>query len=248
VEKADLARSFLEVGADYERYRPGFPSEAVSWFAPGPIHAVLDLGAGTGKLTRLLVGVADDVVAVDPSEKMLQQLTLACPTVDARVGTAEDIPLGDATVDMVTAAQAFHWFDKEVACGEIRRVLRPNGVLVLLWNTPDATCEWDIACGRIMHPHLTGEIPDQNLAPALDPLPGFDQVDSTWFRWRETISRLDYLRRWSTVSAFLVADEPSRKDLLSRMETVLDSHPDCCGRAVLEFPHATQVLVYRRGV
>jgi SAM-dependent methyltransferase len=246
VTRADRARSFLNAGETYERYRPGFPASAVSVFVPSRVGAVLDLGAGTGKLTRLLVASADAVIAVDPSAQMLDQLTLACPTVDVRVGTAEDIPLGDATVDLVTVAQAFHWFDQDRACAEIRRVLHPGGGLALVANMPDASCGWDVACGRIAHPHLEGAVPDQDVPPAQPPLPGFEPVDSAWVRWSEAIAREDYLRRWSTVSAFLVADERRRQEMRSQMVEVLDGDLGSRGQDVLQLPQATEVLVYRR--
>jgi SAM-dependent methyltransferase len=246
VTRAEFARSFLNAGETYERYRPGFPATAVSIFLPSRVGTVLDLGAGTGKLTRLMVALADAVIAVDPSAQMLDQLTLACPTVDARVGTAERIPLGDATVDLVTVAQAFHWFDKDRACAEIRRVLRPRGALALVANIPDASCGWDVACGRIAHAHLQGAVPDQDVAPALRPLPGFEPVDSVWVRWSEAIAREDYLCRWSTVSAFLVADDPRRQVMRAQMEAELDRDLGSRGQEVLQLGHATEVLVYRR--
>jgi SAM-dependent methyltransferase len=246
VEKARLARSFLDSGENYERYRPGFPEAAVSWLLPSAVSTVLDLGAGTGKLTRLLVGRAAEIIAVDPSDRMLRQLRAICPTVDARIGAAEDIPAGEASVDVVTVAQAFHWFDREAACAQIRRVLRPGGVLALVSNVPDQDCGWDLACGRIAHPWLKGEAPDQDVPPVLDALPGFEGRGSTWVRWQEDIGRVDYLRRWSTVSSLLVADDRQREDLLSRMAAVLDGDPDTRGRDLLRLRHATEVLVYRR--
>jgi SAM-dependent methyltransferase len=121
---------------DYERGRPGYPDEAVN-VADVPVSSsVLDLGAGTGKLTRLLLTRFARVVAVEPADAMRRLLAELCPDVEALTGSAEAIPLADASVVAVFSAEAFHWFDGERALAEIERVLRPCGALVLMWNVP----------------------------------------------------------------------------------------------------------------
>lgn len=120
-----LARSFEIIGDDDDRYRPGFPEAAAAMIVPTTVDVGLDLGAGTGKFTELLVDRARRTVAVEPSERMLQGLRVKLPDVEAQIGAAERIPLGDASVDVVTVAQAFHWFDRDAACDEIARVLVP---------------------------------------------------------------------------------------------------------------------------
>ena len=126
---------------DYERGRPGWPPEVVDLPGLPPTATVLDLGAGTGKLTRLLVPVFSRVVAVEPAEAMRRLLTTLCPEAEALPGTGQEVPLADASVDAVFAAQAFHWFDDERAIAEIARVLRPRGALVLMWNVPSGPWE-----------------------------------------------------------------------------------------------------------
>ena len=121
---------------DYERGRPGWPPEVVDLPGLAPTATVLDLGAGTGKLTRLLVPVFGRVIAVEPAEAMRHRLETLCPKAEALPGTGQEIPLADASVDAVFAAQAFHWFDDERAVVEIARVLRARGALVLMWNLP----------------------------------------------------------------------------------------------------------------
>jgi SAM-dependent methyltransferase len=121
---------------DYERGRPGWPRGVVEIVEAPPTATVLDLGAGTGKLTRLLVAAFDRVVAVEPADAMRQMLLEMCPGVEALSGSAEAIPLPDATADAVFAAQSFHTFDATRAIAEIARVLRPGGAIVLLWNLP----------------------------------------------------------------------------------------------------------------
>lgn len=121
---------------DYDLGRPGWPHGVLEVVDVAPPATVLDLGAGTGKLTRLLVSAFDRVVAVEPAEAMRRLLTERCPGVEALSGSAEAIPLEDGSVEAVFAGQAFHTFDTPRAVDEIARVLRPRGALVLAWNLP----------------------------------------------------------------------------------------------------------------
>jgi SAM-dependent methyltransferase len=130
---------------DYERGRPGWPAQAAG-VADVPASAtVLELGAGTGKLTRLLVQRFDRVIATEPDEAMRRVLVSRCPPADVRAGSAEAIPLAETSVDAVFAAEAFHWFDGPRALAEIARVLRPRGALILMWNVPAGPTEPSIA-------------------------------------------------------------------------------------------------------
>jgi SAM-dependent methyltransferase len=131
------ARAYDRVSPDYERGRPDYAPAAIEQLGLDAGAQVLDLGAGTGKLTRLLDAAGLETIAVDPSGAMLDELAARVPRATAVVGTAEAIPLAASSVDAVTAAQAFHWFDAPAALAEIHRVLRPGGVLGLLWNRRD---------------------------------------------------------------------------------------------------------------
>jgi SAM-dependent methyltransferase len=134
---SDRAHVFDQVADEYERTRPDYPAEILDALPLGADAAVLDLGAGTGKLTRVLARRYRDVTAVEPLANMRAMLERVVPGVTALAGSAERIPLDDASVDGVFVAQAFHWFDKQVALPEIARVLRPRGVLAIVWNGPD---------------------------------------------------------------------------------------------------------------
>lgn len=246
MEHAELARSFMNIGSDYERYRPGFPAEALDLIDGLPVADALDLGAGTGKLTRMLVDVAERVTAVDPSEAMLDELRSVLPHVPARVGAAEAIPLASASQDLVTVAQAFHWFDEDRACDEIARVLRPRGTLALLWNVRSPLCSWDLACEVIAHPDSDGIAVDHSVPPVLNQLPRFEPVSSARVHWSEQITRADYLNRWLTVSTLIAADLEHRRELIRKMEHVLDSDAETAGRSMLSLRQVTEVLVYRR--
>jgi SAM-dependent methyltransferase len=141
-DKAVRARSFGAVADVYERARPGYPDAAVDWLVPEGARAVLDLGAGTGKLTRSLAARGLEVVAVEPIVEMREGLAAALPEVRALGGTAEAIPLADSSVDAITVAQAWHWVDPERATAEAARVLRPGGTLGLIWNRRDERVDW----------------------------------------------------------------------------------------------------------
>jgi SAM-dependent methyltransferase len=134
--------AFADVAGAYERARPGYPEEAVRWLVGDESRDVVDLGAGTGKLTRSLAALGHRVIAVEPLGEMRAELETALPDVTAVAGSAEAIPLPDASADVVTSAQAFHWFDHAKALPEIARVLRPGGRLALVWNSRDDRDPW----------------------------------------------------------------------------------------------------------
>ena len=137
------ARGFALAADAYERARPDYPVEGVNWLASqlalGPGATVVDVAAGTGKLTRLLAPRAGTVIAVEPLDEMAAKLREILPGVQVLRGTAEAIPLPDDCADAVTVAQAFHWFDADAAIAEIHRVLKPAGHLGLVWNHWDLT-------------------------------------------------------------------------------------------------------------
>lgn len=239
-----LAKSFERIGAEYDRYRPGFPEGSADLIVPSPVRTALDLGAGTGKFTELLRSRAEHVIAVEPSSAMLDILRVKLPTVEALQGNAERIPVAGGGVDVVTVAQAFHWFDREAACAEIARVLAPGGVLGLIWNHSDPESAWDRAAHRIAHPAVAEE--DGTTSSAADELPGFVHIHHEQIHWTERIRRHDYLGRWSTVSSFLVADDDARASMIAAIEAVLDAEPETRGRDEFDLPIVTDVFVYRR--
>ncbi|MGO2746298.1 class I SAM-dependent methyltransferase [Microbacterium sp.] len=239
-----LAKSFEGIGEEYDRYRPGFPDAAAQAILPERVDAVLDLGAGTGKFTALLISRAARVVAVEPSAAMLDVLRAKLPAVEALVGGAESIPLPDGSMDAVTVAQAFHWFDRDAACAEIRRVLVPGGTLALLWNHSDPDCAWDRACHRVAHPAVSAET-DSTTASAADELPGFIFDRRSEIAWSEQITREDYIGRWLTVSSFLAADEDTRAAMVAQLNSILDRDPATADRTTFTLPMVTEVFTYR---
>jgi SAM-dependent methyltransferase len=150
-EHARRASSFGSAAAAYAAHRPDYPAAAIAWALEplgGRPRRILDLGAGTGKLTAQLTGLAE-VVAVEPDPQMLAELRARLPGVAALAGRAEDIPLPDASVDAVLAGQAAHWFDLNHAVPEIARVLTHGGVVAGLWNVDDDRVDWVAGLHRV---------------------------------------------------------------------------------------------------
>jgi ubiquinone/menaquinone biosynthesis C-methylase UbiE len=137
-----LSGSFGAVAEAYDRGRPSYPADAVAWLLGGDAKIVLELGAGTGKLTRQMVDQGHAVFATEKDAAMLAVLEQRVPEVSAKVASAEEIPANDRSVDVVVAAQAFHWFDHDVAIPEMARVLKPGGHVALVWNSFDQRIPW----------------------------------------------------------------------------------------------------------
>ncbi len=141
--------SFGSVAAEYDRYRPGPPPQALDWLIPRGARAVLDLAAGTGAVTRELAWRAQRIIAVEPDERMRAVLTASCPGAEVLAGRGEDIPLPDASVDAVVISAAWHWLDPGRAVPEITRVLRVGGVLGVIWVSRDARVPWVAEFNRL---------------------------------------------------------------------------------------------------
>lgn len=178
--------AFAEVAGAYERGRPGYPDDAVHWLAGFDPCDVVDLGAGTGKLTRALVGLGHRVTAVEPLDEMRAELGAVLPDVHAVAGSAEAMPLPDASADVVTSAQAFHWFDHDDALPEIARVLRPGGRIALVWNSRDDRDPWMSRLSAIIG---NESIQESDVAPVLDVSGLFGPVETAIFQLGQTLDR-----------------------------------------------------------
>ena len=222
---SDRARSFDDVAVEYERRRPGYPPAAVEWLARRldlrPGRRVLDLGAGTGKLTRQLVATGADVVAVEPGPPMLAQLRASLPRVEALVGAAEAIPLPDASVDAATAGQAYHWFDPERAVPELHRVLRPGGALGLIWNW------WDVRdpLQRRIVELTSGVAALADEADEREPDSRFfTELDHEHFEWKEETTAEALVARLETTSFVLTSSPEQRDAILSEVRELAEAH------------------------
>ncbi|HEY2644334.1 MAG TPA: class I SAM-dependent methyltransferase [Galbitalea sp.] len=238
---AKQAASFDQAAEVYERSRPEYPQAAIDWLLPAGAKTVLDLGAGTGKLTRALTARGLEVFAVDPSPKMLEQLRAAVPGAIVHVGSAEDIPLPDGSVDAVVVAQAWHWVDQDVALPAVARVLRPGGTLGLIWNFRDERVPWVARLTEAMHP-ATGELFLENNVIQTGPFGAIEEVE---FEWSMQFDRPALIELLKSRSYYIVATPDRQKELEAAVHDLLDIDPDVGGQTVWEMPYRTRAFRMR---
>ncbi|MFD4946771.1 class I SAM-dependent methyltransferase [Streptomyces sp. NPDC058239] len=220
--------SFGSNAAGYAAHRPDYPLEAIEW-ALEPVAGrgqltVLDLGAGTGQLTKGLRVLGAKAIAVEPDERMRAELVRSHPGTEVYGGAAEDIPLPDASVDAVVAGNAFHWFDQEQAFPEIARVLRPGGVFAALWNDDDERADLIAGLARILGWENAAS-PSERVRPhAL-----FSDLKHADFRHAQRCTAESMAARFETLSPILALPDAERADLLDRIHRYLRDHPATAG-------------------
>ncbi|MEU3464750.1 class I SAM-dependent methyltransferase [Streptomyces sp. NPDC006733] len=235
-DRSVQARSFGAAAAAYERGRPSYPARAVAWVVPASARRVLDLGAGTGKLTRQLSARGLDVVAVEPSAGMREQLTGALPAVPALAGSAEDIPLPDRSVEAVVIAQAWHWVDPERALPEVARVLTPGGQLGLVWNTRDEREDWVARLGRILHPYSTPPTSGVGVDAIAAP---FGTVEHQRVEWHHRLTPAELLDLVASRSYVITLPPADRSALVAAVRDLLATHPALASAHELAMPYVT---------
>ncbi|MFH8979569.1 class I SAM-dependent methyltransferase [Streptomyces varsoviensis] len=254
-ERPPYASSFGAVAVEYAAHRPDYARAAVGWAverAPG--RRVLDLGAGTGKLTAALAALDADVTAVEPDPAMLAELRRSLPAVRALAGSAESIPLPDASVDAVLAGNAMHWFDMAVAGPEIARVLAPGGILAGLWNVMDDGAEWVAELARVGGKRVIGprDTPASWRAATADmhlPKTGgtarFGSPEHAEFPHGQRRTADSLVATLATRAGVLVMPEPERAALLDRLRGFLASRPETA-RGEFTLPMLTGVVLLQQ--
>ncbi len=224
--------SFGAEAAAYERGRPSYPPEVIDWLLPPGARDVLDLGAGTGKLTTRLAERGLHVVAVDPIAEMLEVLSSALPDTPALLGTAEQIPLPDDSVDAVLVAQAWHWVDPARAIPEVARVLRPGGRLGLVWNTRDERLGWVKELGTIIGHD------DDPLHTVSLPAPFTDQ-ERHQVEWTNYLTPQALIDLVASRSYCITAPAEARTKTLDQVRELLATHPALASSSGLALPYVT---------
>jgi SAM-dependent methyltransferase len=253
--RAELASSFGAAAGTYAEHRPDYATAAVEWAlerAPG--RRVLDLGAGTGKLTEGLSALGFDVVAVEPDAAMLSELREAAPGIRALQGRAEAIPLPDDSVDAVVAGNAMHWFDLDVAGPEMLRVLSAGGVVAGLWNLLDDSVDWVARLAQVGGPEVIGPRDLPNTwgaaiaaihAPTSGAAPRFVEAEHEMFPHGQRRSADSLVATFSTKAGVLVLPTPEREARLTAIRSFLATRPETAqGDFVL--PMVTAVLRMKR--
>ncbi|MDF2846582.1 MAG: class SAM-dependent methyltransferase [Oerskovia sp.] len=236
---AARASSFGAGAGEYRAVRPSYPDAAIDWMLPAGARHVLDLAAGTGKLTERLVARGLHVTAVEPSEGMRAELQDAVPRAHVLPGTAEHIPLEDGSVDAVLVAQAWHWFDVAVAVPEIARVLRPGGRLGVVWNVRDHTVDWVESFTEIIH--RGDSLEPVHRTPTIDDGDGaFTPLEHATFSWEDRLPAASLRTLASTRSHLLTLPPAERDELLDAVDRLVATHPALAGRSEIDLPYRAE--------
>ena len=248
--KRTLAGAFAGQGADYDRLRPGYPDAVLdAMLAPlagsAPTLRAIDLGAGTGKLSGALAERGLEVTAVDTSEAMLEVArarggTITAGSLATRLARAEETGLPAASAELVTVAQAWHWFDAEEASAEVARLLAPGGVLALVWNMLDVTIPWVHRLSRIMH---AGDIHREDFAPTVGP--ELELTDRRAITWEDPMPTQDVIDLARTRSYVITAPEERRAKVLANLDWYLHEHLGHPRGGTVGVPYRTDLFVYR---
>lgn len=245
-ELARRRRAFGRAVDAYDRTRPTYPAEAVAWCLGDPIGTldVADVGAGTGKLTAVVLAAGHRVVAVEPDEVMRARLAArldagpdASGVLDTRAGAAEDLPLADASVDAVVAGQAWHWFDEEAVGDELARVVRPGGTAAAIWNSRDEEVDWVRAWSELVEEgaHPTG----RKLVSARGPDfgAGFGPPEVATFHHEQVLAPEEVVTLAASRSHTIWLPADRRTALLDAVADLVASHPDLAGRERISLPY-----------
>jgi SAM-dependent methyltransferase len=248
----EKSEGYQRGAVDYVAGRPGYPPEVVDWLRDslgiGPDRRVLKVGAGTGKFVPTLRKTAATIIALEPIAEMQAQLESAFPDIETLSGTADAIPLPDASVDAVICAQAFHWFATASALAEMRRVLAPGGTLGLIWNGRDESVPWVAALSRITD-RYEGDTPRYRSGEwrKLFPAPGFEPIDERHVRNSHVgTSEQVVLKRTLSVSFIAGLPAAQRSEVEQQVRALIARTPELAREGDIAFPYETSMYGFRR--
>lgn len=243
----ERATSFGAETESYEIGRPDYPFDAVAWMLetlPPGSRRIADVGAGTGKLTRVLAKAPDaEIVAVDPDPAMLSALREKVPGVPTFAGTAERMPLPDASVDAVVVGQAWHWVDPAAASAEIGRVVRQGGVLGLIWNIRDERTAWVRRLTEIMHSSPAEDLVNSPAGPQITA--PFGEVEAERWEWKRPMTREQLHHMAFSRSYIITAPEEERARIAQQMDALFDELG--LGDGPIDMPYVTAAFRAVRG-
>ncbi len=249
----EVAAAGFSNPGDYEAARPSYPPEAVAWFVEHlrlePGRTIVDLAAGTGKLTRLLQPAGANLIAAEPVAGMRAIFREVLPSVPMIATTAEELAFRDGSLDAVTVAQAFHWFDEDRAIAALARAVRVGGRVGLVWNARDRSVPWVDHVWSIMdrvekrapwrdHEHWRDS--------ALREMPGFGPFHAGEFRHEQTISPAAMVQRVASVSHVAVLPDAEREAVLDEVRDVLRSDTQTRDLDELEVPYRVDCYWFER--
>ena len=232
--RKEQGSSFGRVVGDYDRGRPLYPADAVRWLVEDAT-CVVDLGAGTGKLTRSLVASGREVVAVEPQEPMVRLLSDTVRDAWAVCARAEALPVRTGWADVVIVAQAFHWFDQERSLPEIARVLRPGGCLSLVWNVRHDSVSWVAELSRI-----AGSDNSAETRASLDGSPHFGRFESRRFRMVQVLDRDSLVAHVRSRCSVASLPRLEQMEVVEKVMHLCHTHPDLVGEDRIELPYVTE--------
>jgi SAM-dependent methyltransferase len=243
---ASMAANYAHRVDEYVAGRPGYPVELVSDLPPA--DTIVELGAGTGKFTRLLALTGKAVVAVEPVEQMAARIQSDCPAgVEVRIGTAEAIPVADDAADLVCSATAFHWFDYARATREIIRVLRQDGALALVWNIRNERLPWVAAFCRLIDGYA-GNTPRRTSGEwrAIFDDARFEYLGRKRYAWSHAMPPRALVDRALSTSFIAVLPPSEQKHVCDRVLHIVENDPALVGKDEIQFPYVTELQVFRR--
>jgi SAM-dependent methyltransferase len=258
-QRAERASSFGSIADHYGRYRPAPSAEAVDWVLPAHVGRVVDLGAGTGGLTRRLVGRADEVVAVEPDDRMREVLAQTLPEVQASAGTGESIPLPDGCAEAVLASASWHWMDLVPTLREVARVLVPGGTLGVMWSGPDLSFfveqtqtllgDLRLSLDDASATELTAALRNPHAADQVLVIPPgvpFDQPETRVFTWDVALNTDELVGLLGTWSWVILMPEDDRQRLFDTARRLLRDALGVEGDTTLDLGYRTEVWRARR--
>lgn len=247
--------SFGAVAQHYETFRPGPPGDAVRWLFPEKVDTVVDVGAGTGALARLLTEVASRVIAVEPDPDMRQVLAASVPGIVALDGTGEALPVGDDSADGVVASSSWHWVDPEAGLVEAARVLRGGGVMAAMWTGPDPDGGFirraQTALGGgdgnpLLQATLSGEFTPENLTLEIPEGLPFEAVEHRRFTWTLPLTSDQLIGLLGTLSWIIVMDVDDRERLFETARRLLREVLGVGGEATVDVDFVCDAYRARR--